>query len=158
MSVISEAIKILLKEATIRDMNIARAVLSRSLYSIIIVKKGNVIFTDKDNQIKSIVSAIEKLNDEIQGAVVGCSMIGKAVAYLFRYAKPDGVHSPKATKAGVALLIMAGIPSEIDEMILDIKNINDDSLRSIEKILSDVDSPEEAYKILKKKFRKKRDF
>lgn len=149
MSVISEAIKILLKEATIRDMNIARAVLSRSLYSIVVIKKGNIIFTGNGNQIKSIISAIEKLNDEIQGAVVGCSMVGKAAAYLFRYAKPDGVHSPKATKTGVALLIMGGIPCQIDEMVPFIQNEDDKRSCPLEDVITGSETPEEAYELLK---------
>ena len=46
---------------------------------------------------------------------------------------------------------MAGIPSQIDEMIPYIKNRNGSDDCPFEKMLLNIDSPEEAYKILKEK-------
>jgi ribosome modulation factor len=48
------------------------------------------------------------------------------------------------------VLIRAGIPGQTDEMIPYIKNRSRDGLCPFEKMLSDTDSPEEAYRILKK--------
>ena len=75
-------------------------------------------------------------------------MVGKAAAFLFRYQKIKGVYSPRGTKTGIALLVMGGIPCQTDEMIQNIGE-EDSEYYTFEQSLNNVESPEEAYKILK---------
>ena len=132
-----------------RDINTARDIIAKNPYTVAIVKQGNIIFTSKDSQIRSILFAIEKYKDKISDSVVGCNLVGKAAAFLFRYQKIKGVYSPRGTKTGIALLIMGGIPCQIDEMI---QNIAEDETEyyPFEQSLNNVESPEDAYNILKK--------
>jgi hypothetical protein len=46
---------------------------------------------------------------------------------------------------------MGGVPCQVDELVPQIMNRNGDGLCPFEKMLKDVDTPEEAYKILKDK-------
>ena len=57
----------------------------------------------------------------------------------------------KGTKTGMALLIMGGVPCQVDEMIPTIST--DNEYYRFEEILKNVETPEEAYKILKKAVR-----
>jgi len=77
-------------------------------------------------------------------------MVGKAAAFLFRYQKIKGVYSLRGTKTGIALLIMGGIPCQIDEMIQKIDE-DDTEYYTFEQSLNNVESPEDAYKVLKEK-------
>ena len=119
--------------------------------SIVVVKNSDVLIKKEGDGIRPILEVIEGLKDEIQGSIVGDRILGKASALLCRYSKVKGVYSPHATKTAIAILIMAGIPSQIDEMIPYIKNRDGSDVCPFEKMLSDIDSPEEAYKILKEK-------
>ena len=138
-------------EDVLNDMELAREVISTTDYSLVVMQHGKIWKQKKGEGVKPILETIEEMGDDLNDTIIGTRFLDKASALLCRYAQVQAVYSPQATKTGIALLIMAGIPSEIDEMILYIKNINDAGLRSIEKIMSDVDTPEEAYKILKKK-------
>jgi len=133
----------------LRDINTARKIIETHPYTVAIVKEGNIIFTSKKNEIKSILFAIEKFKDELAGAVVGCNLVSKAAAFLCRYQKIKGVYSPRGTKTGIALLIMGGIPCQVDEMIQNIAE-NEAEYYPFDQALVNVESPEEAYSILKK--------
>jgi len=148
MSVISEAIDILLKEATMRDIDIARSIISKSVYTVVVVKKGNIIYASKDNQIESITSAINKLEKDIQGSVIGCSMVGKAAAFLCRFSKPNCVYSMRGTKTGIALLIMGGIPCQIDEMVPNVESAMDKEMCPFEDVIDGSESSEEVYSFI----------
>ena len=138
-------------EDVLNDMELAREVISATDFSLVVVQYGKIWKQKEGKGVKSILETIEEMGDDLNDTIIGTRFLDKASALLCRYAKVRGVYSTQATKTGIALLIMAGIPSEIDEIILDIKNIDADSLYGLERMLSDVDSPEEAYKILKEK-------
>ena len=98
------------------------------------------------------MEAIDELGQEMQGTTVGDRILGKASALLCAYSKISSVYSPQTTKTALAVLIRAGIPGQTDESIPYVKNKYGNDICPFEKMLSDVDSPEEAYKILKKAF------
>ena len=132
-------------------MDLARGVLIETDCSIVVVKDGDVLIKKKGDGIRPILEVMEELKEKIQGSIVGDRILGKASALLCRYSKIKGVYSPQATKTAIAVLIMAGIPSQIDEMIPYIKNRDGGDVCPFEKMISDIDSPEEAYEILKEK-------
>ncbi|RLF34644.1 MAG: hypothetical protein DRN08_04340 [Thermoplasmata archaeon] len=72
------------------------------------------------------------------------------------YSKVASVYSTMATKKAIAALIQAKIPGQTDKIIPYIKNKNGKDICPFEKMLQDIHSPEEAYKILKKHFVSKR--
>jgi len=138
-------------EDVLNDMELAREVISTTDYSLVVMQYGKIWKQKKGEGVKPILETIEEMGDDLNDTIIGTRFLDKASALLCRYTKVSGVYSPQATKTGIALLMMAGIPSQIDKMISDVKDIGDDSLCSIEKMLADVNSPEEAYKILKEK-------
>ena len=135
----------------INDMNLARIILSSEDYSIVVIQNEKILSHKKGEGIKPILKIIDELGDEIEGTVIGDRILGKASAFLCRYSKVKGVYSPQATKTAIAILIIGGIPCQADEMIPYIKNRSGDGLCPFENILQNVESPEEAYKILKDK-------
>lgn len=140
----------MVKEDIIEDMDVALDILSKTDYSIVVVKNGNVLTKKQGDGIRPILEAIDDLGGDMQGSIVGDRILGKASALLCVYSKVRGVCAPQATKTAIAVLIRAGIPGQTDEIIPYIKNRNGDDVCPFEKILLDVDSPEEAFEILKK--------
>jgi len=132
-------------------MDSVREILTKTEHSIVVIKNGNILTKKQGEGIKPILEAIDELKDNINGSIIGDRILGKASALLCRYAMVKGVYSPQATKTAIALLIMAGIPTQIDEVIPYIKNRIGDGVCPFEEMLKNVTSPEEAYNILKKK-------
>jgi hypothetical protein len=141
----------MVKENIIRDMDLAREILSKTDYSIVVIKNGKILTKRQGLGIRPILEAIDELDSSICDSVIGDRILGKASALLCRYANAKGVYSPQATKTAIALLIMADIPSQIDQMVPYIKNRNGDGVCPFEEMLKDVESPDEAYNILKKR-------
>ena len=133
----------------IKDINLARFTLSSEDYSIVVIRDEKILKYKREVGIRSILEIIDEIGDEIKQTVVGDRILGKASAFLWRYSKIKGVYSPLATKTAIAILIIGGIPCQADEMIPFIKNNNSNCLSSYEKMLKNVELPEEAYKILK---------
>lgn len=136
---------------TVRDLELAREVLSNTDCSIVVVNYGKIWKQKTGEGIRPILETIEEMGEDIQGSVIGDRILGRASALLCRYANAQGVYSPQGTKTGIALLIMGGVPCQVDQLIPSIKNRDGNGLCPFEKMLKDVTSPEEAYKILKEK-------
>jgi len=139
----------IVNDEIIKDINLARSTLSSEEYSIVLIRDEKILKYKREIGIRSILELIEEIGDEIKEMVVGDRILGKASAFLWRYSKIRGIYSPQATKTAIAILIIGGIPCQADEMIPFIVNNNSNYLSSFEKMLQNVESPEEAYKILK---------
>ena len=141
----------ILNDDVLKDIDLARQIINSEDCSVVIVKYCKIWKKIKGEGVKPILQAIEEMGDDIYDSVIGDKILGKASALLCRYAKASGVYSPQGTKTAIALLIMGGIPCQIDKMIPFIQNKAGDNICPFEKMLSDVDSPDEAYRILKEK-------
>jgi len=141
----------IVSEEIVRDLKLAREVLSKEDCSIVVISYGKIWKKKKGEGIKPILETIDEMGEDIYDSVIGDRILGRASALLCRYGKVQGVYSPQGTKTGIALLIMGGIPCQVDELIPFIENKTGDGLCPFEKMLKDVTSPEEAYKILKNK-------
>jgi len=141
----------IVNEEIINDLKLAREILTSTDNSIVIIDNGKIWNQKKGNGISSILEIIDEKGDDISNSVIGVRILGKASALLCRYAKAKGVYSPQGTKTGIALLIMGGVPCQVDELITIIKDSDYSDLCIFENTLKDVVSPEEAYKILKQK-------
>ena len=117
-----------LDEEILKDLDLAREMISNQDYSIVVVKYGKIWKQKKGEGIKPILEAIEEMGEDICGSVIGDKILGKASSLLCRYAKASGVYSPQGTKTAIALLIMGGVPCQIDKMIPFIQNKDGDDV------------------------------
>ncbi len=133
------------------DLAVAKKILLEKDVSIVLVKYGKIWKEKKGMGIKPILELIEEMGKELSEYVIGDRILGRASAFLCRYAKVQAVYSPQATKTAIAILILGGIPCQIDQMIPFIKNRNGTGMCPFEDLLKDVEEPNDAYKILKEK-------
>ncbi len=138
-------------EELIRDMELAREVLSKTDCSIAVISYGKIWKQKTGDGIGPILETIEEMGENIYDSVIGNRFLGRASALLCRYAKAQAVYSPQGTKTGIALLIMGGIPCQVDELIPQNVITETENNLPFEKLLKDVTSPEEAYNVLKEK-------
>ena len=137
------------------DLSIARDTLSTTDNSIVVVKNGEILLTKKGGGIRPLLETIEELKERMIGSIIGDRILGKASALLLRYSKVSGVYAPQATKTALAVLIIGRIPVQTDELIPFIQNKAKDGLCPFEKMLEGIESPEDAYNILKENILKK---
>ena len=102
--------------------------------------------------IKPIIESISELKDKIHGSVIGDKILGKASALLCVYCKAKAVYSPQSTDSAISLLSKMGIYYQTDEIIPFIKNRYKNDICPFEKIVENIESPTEAYKMLIKKY------
>ena len=141
----------IVNEEIVRDLKLAREVLSTTDCSIVVVSYGKIWKKKTGDGIRPILETIEEMGENIHGSIIGDRILGKASALLCRYAKAQGVYSPQGTKTGIALLIMGGVPCQVDKLIPQIMNRSGNDVCPFEKMLKDVISPEKAYETLKEK-------
>jgi hypothetical protein len=144
----------ILNDEILKDLDLARDIISNEDCSVVIVKYCKIWKKLKGECVKPMLEAIDEMGEDIYESVIGAKILGKASALLCRYAKASGVYSPEGTKTAIALLILGGVPCQIDRMISFVQNENCDDIFPFEKILNDVESPDEAYRILKDKLMK----
>jgi hypothetical protein len=144
----------MVSEEIMHGLSLARDVLETSDVSVVVIKNGQIILKKTGDGIKPILETIEELGDKMHGSIVGDRILGKASALLCRYANVKAVYSPQATKTAIALLIIGGAVSQIDQMIPFITNRSGNGLCPFEKMLEGVGEPNEAYNILKEKVMK----
>ena len=138
----------------LNGFELVRDVLSTSDTSIVVVKNDQILCKKQGDGVRPILETIDELGDQMQGCIVGDRILGKASALLCQYAKIKAVYSPQATKTAIALLIIGGIPVQVDHMIPYITNRDDSGLCPFEKMLENVTDPKNAYNILTEKIKK----
>jgi hypothetical protein len=138
----------LLDDETLNDFKLARYVLSNSENSIVVVQNNKIWKKKKGEGIRPFLETIEEMGDDLNGSIIGNRSLGRASALLCRYVKSSGVYSPQGTKTGIAILIIGGIPCQVDQLIPQITNQAGDGVCSFEQLLKNVESPDEAYNIL----------
>ena len=141
----------MIKEEILKDLELAREVISKGDCSVAIIKYGKIWKKKKDEGIKNLIEAIDEMGEDVVDSTIGISVLGKASSLVCRNFKVGAVYSPQGTKTGIAILILGSIPCQIDKMIpfvQDKNNINDPC--RFEKLVKDIDTPEEAIIILKK--------
>lgn len=141
----------MVSEEVISGLELARDVIQTSDYSVVVIKNNQIICKKKGNGIRPILESIEELGENVHGCIIADRVLGKASAFLCLYSKAKAVYSPQATKTAIALLLISGIPSQADCLIPRIKNRDGTDMCPFEKMLKNISSPEEAYKILKGK-------
>ena len=140
-----------LSEEILKDLELARNVITTEDCNLVVVKYEKIWKKKKGEGVRPILEAIVEMDEDINGSVIGERTLGKASALLCRYAKASGVYSTHGTKTAIALLIMGGVPCQVDRMIPYIQKNDANSQFLFEEILDEVNSPYEAFAILKEK-------
>jgi len=141
----------LVSQDILDDIELARKIIKTTDDTIVITQYGKIWNQKKGEEVKIILETLDEMGEKIKGSTIGLGFLNKASALLCRYANANAVYSPKATKTAIALLIMGGIPSQIDKMIPNVELTGDTKSIEYNNLLKDITSPEEAYKILKEK-------
>ena len=115
----------------------------------VVVKDCEIVLACEEYGVQIVLDAIDDFGEELAGCIIGDKMIGKASALLYVYSNVAGVYAHNATKTAIAVLIMSGVPAETDKLIDYAQIVKDVNLARFEKLVQGIDTPDEAYDVLR---------
>jgi len=132
-----------------QDLEFAKLKLIENGLSLVIVKKGTVIFETKKQGISGFLQAIETLKQDLVGASVADKIVGEAAALLFVYSRVSSVFALAVSSGGIRVLEDNNIVCLFEKKVSNILNRSKTDVCPFEKLAMDSRSPEEAYLKLK---------
>jgi len=131
------------------DLSLAKQRLSQKNLSLVIAKKGRVLFETESHGINGLLKAIKKLQENTAGSSVADRIVGRAAALLLVYAGVVAVFADTASDGGIEVLKNNHIFHEFGRRvprILDSKRVD---VCPFEKLVAEFSNPREAYEELK---------
>jgi len=132
------------------DLDTAKKLLKRNSYSLVIVKNGHALFETNTTGIRGLLTAIEKIGENIRASAVADKIVGEAAAQLCAYGHVSEVYAVTLSQCGKDVLEKNGIRHEYEDLVPHILNMKKTDLCPFEKIVAGSRSPEEALERLKK--------
>jgi len=132
-----------------QDLELAKLKLIEEDLSLVIVKKGMVIFETKKQGISGFLQAIEKLDKNLVAASAADKIVGVAAAMLCVYAGVDSVFALTISEEGIRVLEDNNITYLFEKKVSNILNRNKNDVCPFEKLAMDSGSSDEAYVKLK---------
>jgi len=132
-----------------QDLEIAKLKLIEKGLSLVIVKNKKVIFETKKQGVNGLLEAIEKLNQELDGASVADKIVGVAAAMLFVYSGVSSVFALTISEGGIRMLKDNNIAYMFEKKVPNIMNRSKTDVCPFEKLAIASETAEEAYVKLK---------
>ena len=131
-----------------QDLEYAKEVFRKKGLAFVVVKDGEILAESKEKGVAPFLRIIEK---NVKGASLADKIVGKAVAFLSVYAGIVNVYTNVISEPAREVFQMYDIPVGADDVVPMIMNQKGDDQCPIEKMILTCETPEEAYKVLKKK-------
>ena len=132
-----------------QDLELAKLKLIEEDLSLVIVKKGKVIFETKKQGISGFLQAIDKLNKNLVAASAADKIVGVAAAMLCVYAGVDSVFALTISEEGIRVLEDNNIAYLFEKKVSNILNRSKNDVCPFEKLAMASGSSDEAYVNLK---------
>jgi len=132
-----------------QDLEFAKLKLIEENLSLVIVKRGKVIFETKKQGISGFLQAIEKLDKNLVAASAADKIVGVAAALLCVYAGVASVFALTISEEGIRVLEDNNITYLFEKKVSNILNRSKNDVCPFEKLAMDSGSAEEAYVKLK---------
>jgi hypothetical protein len=132
-----------------QDLELAKLKLIEDDLSLVITKKGKVVFSTKKPGINGFLEAIKKLPEELIKASVADKIIGVAAARLCVYSKISSVFAVTISEGAVKTFEKNKISYNFDNKVIKILNRDKSDVCPFEKIAIESETVEDAYKKMK---------
>ena len=132
-----------------QDLELAKLKLIKEDLSLVIVKKGKVIFETKKQGISGFLQAIEKLDKNLVAASAADKIVGVAAAMLCVYAGVVSVFALTISEGGMRVLEDNNIACMFEKKVSNILNRDKNDVCPFEKLAMASGSSDEAYVKLK---------
>jgi hypothetical protein len=131
------------------DLELAKNVLKKNLFSLVIAKNGNLLFKSKLSGIYGLLQAINELQEDLYDSSIADKVVGRAAALLFKHIGVKEVFAVIVSEAGLIVLNEYGVSIEYDKLVPKILDRRGGNICPFEKFSFTINSPSEALKKFK---------
>ena len=131
------------------DLKRAVDLLSKGEYTCVLCK-GSKVFTSRERGVKPLIEW-KNSDTDFKGFCAADKVVGKAAAFLYVLLGVNAVYAPVMSKSAYKTLSKYGIETLCDLTVEAIRNRSNTDLCPMEKTVMDVDDPETAFLMIKKK-------
>jgi len=132
-----------------RDLNLAELRLKEKNLTLVIVKRGKIIFETRTPSITGFLQAIKELNKELIESSVADKIVGRAAAMLCVYSKVASVFAVTISEEGIRVLEDNHVFYRFENRVPNILNENKTDICPFEKLTAGFVDPKEAYEKIK---------
>jgi hypothetical protein len=136
------------------DIDLARSLLEEDKWSLVIVKKGRVIFSSREHGIAPFFQAVQSLDKGLHNAALADRIVGLAVAMLCLHARIASVHADIASRAALDMLKKKGVVVDSKDTVSHISNHDGTDLCPFEKLAGSCQKPSQLMAALQSLFAK----
>lgn len=86
------------------DIEIAKELLKKEKYTLVVVKDGDLLFTSKEKGIKPMYRLITDMKERVRGASIADKVIGRGAALLSSYVNIKEVFGEVMSKEAIEVL------------------------------------------------------
>ncbi|MCJ7713175.1 DUF1893 domain-containing protein [Candidatus Bathyarchaeota archaeon] len=127
------------------DLEIAENELKTKGLTLVIVKKGELIFKTKDHKIAGFLSAIEKFGRSLEDSSIADRVVGKAIALLCVYAKVKAIYAVVISTKAKKVLEQNQISHEWTSIVNEILDSETNQVCPFEMKAISMSDPEDTY-------------
>jgi len=123
------------------DTDLARSLLEKGRWNLIIVKKGQVLFRSRERGIAPFSEAVQSIGESLHNAAMADRIVGLAVAMLCVHTHIASVYADVASNAALDMLQKNGIIVDARETVSHISNADGTDLCPFEKLAGSCQKP-----------------
>jgi len=131
------------------DLSLAKHSLSQKNLSLVVAKRGRVLFETESHGISGLLKAIDQLKDDMAGSSVADRVVGRAAALLLVYSGVVAVFADTISEGGIDVLKNNDIFQEFGRRVPSILDSRKADVCPFEKLVAKFSEPRQAYEKLK---------
>jgi hypothetical protein len=134
------------------DIDLARSLLEKEKWNLVMVKKGQVLFSSRERGIAPLFQAVEGIGKGLHNAVLADRIVGLAVAMLCLHARITSVYAVIMSQGASDMLRRKGVAIDSKSTVPHISNYDGTDLCPFEKLAESCRKPSQLLSALKSLF------
>jgi len=139
-------------KSNIEDIELARSLLEREKWNLVIVKGGQVFFSSRERGIAPFFQAVQSMGTSLHNATVADRIVGLAVAMLCLHVRIASVYASIASQGALDMLRGQGVTVTSKNIVPHISNYDGTGLCPFEKMARNSANPAQLFSTLKSMF------
>ena len=139
-------------QSTTEDIDLARYLLDESKLSLVIVKKGQVLFSSRERGIAPFFQAVQSIGRGLHNAAAADRIVGLAAAMLCLHARIRSVYGGVVSQGALDMLKKKGVAVNSKNTVPHISNYDGTDLCPFEKLAGGCRKPSQLFVALRALF------
>lgn len=134
------------------DIELARSLLEEERWNLVIVKRGQVLFSSEERGVAPLFQAVQSMGKSLHNAALADRIVGLAVAMLCLQARITSVYAGIASQGALDMLNGQGVTITNKSTVPYISNYDGTDLCPFEKMAESCQGPSQLFAALQSLF------